>query len=574
LRLRIRLLALVCLAALPPLGIQAWTDRQLGLEQRARLEAQLLTEARLIAAEQAATLEAGGQLLAALAASPAVRIPDVERCTRFLTDLSSGFTAFRVLAVTDRSGRITCASRPIPAPAPSVADQAWFRKVMQENRPALGEPVPGLTTRTPQLPLGAPLRGPDGRPFGAVFAGLDLGRLSDHLAQQAEPDRAVLIVESTGGRVVAAAHAGATTIGATAPSLPRLAGDGIDSVVAASADGAWLAASTVADTTLGALTVSVSAPAASVLAPLETATRRAQLLLVAMALLALAVAVAGSRLIVERPLARLSEAMRAWRAGRYAARAELPGSGEVADLGRTFDAMAEAVESRDAAVRRAAENKARLLAAAAHDQRHRLQVLQLLVDRAAAAPPESGLDRRIVIAADASVRDLERSISQLLAASALETGGGPRPEPRVLPARLLLEQAAASVRLKAEGKALSVRVAPTRVLVRTDPAMMSTVLLNLAENAVKYTDRGGVLLGVRRGPAGQVRLAVYDTGLGIPAGERGRIFEEFNRLNPGREGLGLGLSIVRRLCDRLNHRVQVISREGRGSAFLVEVPAG
>jgi len=320
--------------------------------------------------------------------------------------------------------------------------------------------------------------------------------------------------------------------------------------------------------------VSVSTPAEAVLAPIRAATLRAQLLLALVAMLALAVALVGARLFLERPLARLAAAMRAWRAGRYDARAEVPGSGEVADLGRSFDAMAEAVESRDAALRRAAENKARLLAAAAHDQRHRLQVLQMLVDRAAAAPPEAGIDSRILVAADASVRDLERSISQLLSASALESGAGPQPDPRVLPARLLLEQAAAAVAPKAEGKRLGVRVAPTRVLVRTDPAMLSTVLLNLAENAVKYTDRGGILLGVRQGPGGHVRLGVYDTGIGIPAADRFRIFEEFNRLNPKREGLGLGLSIVRRLCDRMGHQVTVSSREGKGSAFLVEVPRG
>ncbi|MCC7283824.1 MAG: hybrid sensor histidine kinase/response regulator, partial [Acetobacteraceae bacterium] len=69
-----------------------------------------------------------------------------------------------------------------------------------------------------------------------------------------------------------------------------------------------------------------------------------------------------------------------------------------------------------------------------------------------------------------------------------------------------------------------------------------------------------------------VRLGVYDSGIGIPVADRARIFEEFNRLNPKREGLGLGLSIVRRLCDRLGHRVSLVSHEGRGSAFLVELP--
>lgn len=571
-RLRTRLVALVCLAALPPLGIQAWTDSRLVAEQRARLEAQLLTEARLVAGEQAATLESGAQLLAALAASPAVRIPRVEPCTQLLADLAAGFSAFRVLAVTDRGGTVTCASRTLPYPLPSVADRDWFWRVLRDNEPGLGAPGPGAIAPDLVLPMVQPRRGPDGRPFGVIIAGLDLEGASTRLASQAAAGRMVVVTEAASGRVVAAVNAPGAVVGQPLPSpAPSPPAEGR---VTQAEDGRRLAASVPVQELLGTLTVTVAAPADEVLAPLRETAWRARALLAIVALLALVVALVGAKLFLERPLARLSAAMRAWRGGSYDARALLPGSGEVADLGRSFDAMAEAVESRDSALRRAAENKARLLAAAAHDQRHRLQVLQMLVERAAAAPPEAGFDSRILVAADASVRDLERSISQLLSASALESGAGPTPVPRVLPARLLLEQAAAAIRPKAEAKGLSVAVAPTRALVLTDPSMMGTVLLNLAENAVKYTDHGGILLGLRRGPGASVRLCVYDTGIGIPGPDRGRIFEEFNRLNPRREGLGLGLSIVRRLCDRLGHPVAVESRVGHGSGFLVQLPRG
>lgn len=570
-RLRTRLVALVSLAALPPLGIQAWTDWQLAGEQRAGLQAQLLAEARLIAGDQAATLESGLQLLTALAASPAVRVPAGERCQQLLSDLATGFTAFRVLAVADQTGLIVCASRPLPWPPPSVADRAWFRKVLATNEPVLGEPGPGTLLADLQLPLAYPVRGPNNRPFRVVMAGIDLAAASSRLAAQAVPDRTVVVSDPPGGRVVLAVNAPSLAPGAALPA--ELAGvPGQAEGVSLAGDGTWITARAQVRSSIGGLAVAVQAPAEAALAPIRAASMRALALLGLVALVALSVALVGARLFLERPLARLAAAMRDWRAGRYQARADLPGSGEVADLGRSFDTMAEAVENRDAALHRAAENKARLLAAAAHDQRHRLQVLQLLVDRAAAAPPEAGLDQRILLAADAAVRDLERSIGQMLSASALESGAGPQPAPRVLPARLLLEQAAAAVAPKAEGKKLRVRVAPSRVLVRTDPAMIATVLLNLAENAVKYTDRGGILLGVRRGPGRTVRLGVYDSGIGIPVADRARIFEEFNRLNPKREGLGLGLSIVRRLCDRLGHRVSLVSHEGRGSAFLVELP--
>lgn len=570
-RLRTRLIALVCLAALPPLGIQAWTDSRLVREQRARLEAQLLTEARLVAGEQAAMLEAGARLLAALAASPAVRIPRVEPCTQLLADLASGFSTFRFLAVTDRSGLITCASRPLPFPLPSVAGRSWFWRVLQDNEAGLGRPGPGVIDAGPELPLLQPRRGPDGRPFGVIIAALDLDAASRRLAEQAGRNRTVIVSHPASGLVVAAAHA--PDAGPSGPAAEvgdaRLPPGGR---VATSPDGRIVAASVPVAGPLGSLVVTVGAPASEVLAPIRDTALAARLLLGLMAASALAVAMLGARFFLERPLARLAMSMRAWRAGRYDARVHLSGSGDLADLGRTFDAMAEAVESRDKALHRAAENKARLLAAAAHDQRHRLQVLQMLVERAAAAPPEAGLDPRILQAADASVRDLERSISQLLSASALESGSGPVPALRVLPAAALLERAAEAVRPKAEAKGLRILVAPSRALVRTDPAMIATVLLNLAENAAKYTDRGGILFGVRRGPGNDLCLAVYDTGIGIADADQPRIFDEFNRLDPKREGLGLGLSIVRRLAARLGHEVMLRSRRGQGSAFLVRVP--
>lgn len=569
LRLRTRLIALVALAALPPLGIQAWTDVKLMQSQRAALEAQLLAEARFVSAEQARAVEQGRQLVAALATSPAVRIPDPERCTRLLSELAAGFAEFRVLAVADRAGRITCASVTVPVPAPNVAERAWFRKVMGENAPAVGEPTRGALDTRMQLPVAHPLRGPDQRPFGAIFATLDLDSVSARLARSAQSMRSVLVADLA-GRVVAVANLPGVAPGdAVPPALAPFARTGNPGVVQSTPDGDVVAVLPASAESSG-LWVVVSAPAAEFLAPIRATGLRAQAALAGVALLALLVGLVGARFVLERPLARLSAAMRAWRGGEYGARANLSGRDEIADLGRSFDTMAEAVASRDAALHRAAQNKARLLAAAAHDQRHRLQILQLLQDRVAELP-QHAIDRRIVNAADASLRDLERSIGQLLSASALETGMGPKPAPRGVSAQELLDAAGQAVRLKAEAKDIRLRVAPTKLWVRTDPDMMATILLNLAENAVKYTDRGGVLLAARWRRDG-VRLYVVDTGIGIAAADRHRIFEEFNRLHPNREGLGLGLSIVRRLSDQLGHTVAVDGVPGRGSAFYIEVP--
>ena len=106
---------------------------------------------------------------------------------------------------------------------------------------------------------------------------------------------------------------------------------------------------------------------------------------------------------------------------------------------------------------------------------------------------------------------------------------------------------------------------------------MRRLLQNLVSNALKYTPKGRVLVGCRRLVGGQVRIEVWDTGLGIPANQQRLVFEEFQRLEQGARaarGLGLGLSIVERLGRVLGHPIALRSWPGRGSVFSVVAPRG
>jgi CheY-like chemotaxis protein len=124
-------------------------------------------------------------------------------------------------------------------------------------------------------------------------------------------------------------------------------------------------------------------------------------------------------------------------------------------------------------------------------------------------------------------------------------------------------------------KGLRLAVAPTRAWIDSDPVLLERILANLVSNAVRYTMRGGVVVGARRRSARLV-LEVRDSGVGIAAAERERIFEEFYQIgNPGRhgsKGMGLGLAIIRRLATLLEHPLRVDSEPGKGSRFSVEVP--
>jgi CheY-like chemotaxis protein len=132
---------------------------------------------------------------------------------------------------------------------------------------------------------------------------------------------------------------------------------------------------------------------------------------------------------------------------------------------------------------------------------------------------------------------------------------------------------------EADAKGVRLRLAATGVSVRSDPVLLERVLRNLIGNAVRYTDRGGVLVGVRH-KAGfanaKVSLEIWDTGRGIAPDQQGVIFEDFYQVaDPERNGdlgLGLGLAIVRRLTGILNHPLSLRSKLGEGSVFRLQVP--
>jgi CheY-like chemotaxis protein/anti-sigma regulatory factor (Ser/Thr protein kinase) len=129
----------------------------------------------------------------------------------------------------------------------------------------------------------------------------------------------------------------------------------------------------------------------------------------------------------------------------------------------------------------------------------------------------------------------------------------------------------------AQEKGIRLQVVHSSALIHTDPALAERILRNLLANAVRYTQRGRILVGCRsRG--NRVRVVVADTGMGIPADKLDAVFEEYVQLgNPERDrtkGLGLGLAIVRRLGVLLGAPIEVQSVAGKGSAFCVTFARG
>jgi two-component system, sensor histidine kinase len=218
--------------------------------------------------------------------------------------------------------------------------------------------------------------------------------------------------------------------------------------------------------------------------------------------------------------------------------------------------------------------KTRFLAAATHDLRQPMHTIGLLVglvlERALDPDLHKMFDRIREL-----VERMERLFTALLDLSKFDAGAVQVNMSDICLSGLLeeIELSAAPI---ATAKGLSLRVHRCSVSVRSDAVLLNRMLRNLVENAIRYTERGRVVVGVRRAP-GLVRVQVLDTGPGIADKDQQRIFDEFVRcdagLRSGDHGLGLGLSIVQRSAQLMGHRLSVRSQLGRGSCFEIEMPA-
>lgn len=228
------------------------------------------------------------------------------------------------------------------------------------------------------------------------------------------------------------------------------------------------------------------------------------------------------------------------------------------------DALAEA--------ERANQTKSRFVAAASHDLLQPLAAARLFLSSARPDQPPAQLQERLAKAGRA-LESVEHLIEALLDISKLDAGHT-TPEFGAIALGPLMCQLRDEMAPLARVKGLRLIVVPSSVMVRTDASYLRRILQNLMSNAIRYTESGGVVVGVRRGN-GQVRLQVADTGPGIPPDQHQRVFQEFTRLGSqasAAEGLGLGLAIVDRACRLLAHPLHLSSRIGSGSAFSVTLP--
>jgi len=246
------------------------------------------------------------------------------------------------------------------------------------------------------------------------------------------------------------------------------------------------------------------------------------------------------------------------------------------------EALAEQLKHRNLELRNAHEKmktasraKSQFFAAASHDLRQPLHALGLFASALDERVHDPGV-ARLVSSVKASVTALESLFNELLDLSKIDAGAI-KANPEHFKVSQVLDRLRADFGAEAAEKGLRLSVRQCHAYVYSDPVLLERLLRNLLSNALRYTDQGGILLGCRRRGA-RMYFEIWDTGIGISPDQQARVFEEFYQVgNPERSskrGLGLGLSIVKRLSDLLGYKIELVSRPGRGTVFRFSVPVG
>ena len=234
---------------------------------------------------------------------------------------------------------------------------------------------------------------------------------------------------------------------------------------------------------------------------------------------------------------------------------------------------AEALTAAKRQAELASVAKSRFLAAASHDLRQPLQTLALL-QGLLAKKVVGEKAQKLVGGIDEALGAMTGMLNTLLDINQIEAGSV-KPEKADFPVNELFDHLRDELTYHAQAAGLALRVVPCALSIRSDRRLLEQMIRNLISNALKYTHSGKVLVGCRCRQS-NLRIEIWDTGIGIPESELKAIFEEYHQVdNAARQrsrGLGLGLSIVKSLGELLGHPINVRSLHGKGSVFSIEVP--
>jgi signal transduction histidine kinase len=299
---------------------------------------------------------------------------------------------------------------------------------------------------------------------------------------------------------------------------------------------------------------------------MSTLDRRLLLTFSAATLVALLLTILLSRRIT-RPIERLTAAVETMARGGRPAHVDVSGRDEIAQLARSFNAMADAIGEQE-------QLRQRMVTDVAHELRTPLTNLRCELESI-----QDGLataDANRITSLQEEVLHLGRLVDDLQELAVAEAG-----ELTLQRTRIDLSATAAHVveRIRAEAELRRIQLSMTGedVEVHADATRVAQIVRNLLSNALRHTPEGGHIEVAVRRESDQAIVTVSDTGPGIPEGELERIFERFYRVDPSRTresgGAGLGLAIARRLVEAHGGRIHAGNVPGAGARFTFSLPA-
>jgi PAS domain S-box-containing protein len=344
--LKLRLILMAVIAALPAVGIQLWNALDLRQARTHELEEEVLRLARAQSAEIDRLAEGARQFLVALAQLPQITGQDAVACEELLIRIRENYRSYRAIIVADIRGTVVCSSI---GQGPGVADRAYFRLAVRMNDFAVGEYVAGRTSGAPSLHFAFPLHDSAGAVSGVVAAALDLDWLAERLQEKLPENASLSVVDRTGtiavrlpdneawrGRPVTDLFP--ARIFAAEPGVAQTPGPGGSMRVVgfvpimASENGLY---------------VGVARGWDAAFADLDRSARRAALIIAAGFMFSLILAWVWSENAIRQPINHLLGVVESWRGGYYARAGNEWGRSELGRLGRAFDELARTLSDRE-----------------------------------------------------------------------------------------------------------------------------------------------------------------------------------------------------------------------------------
>jgi signal transduction histidine kinase len=281
---------------------------------------------------------------------------------------------------------------------------------------------------------------------------------------------------------------------------------------------------------------------------------------------AILVAAVLSRTIT-RPLRDLVAGVRRFAGGDYGTRAAVAGPSEVAEMSSAFNEMA-------AEIQRARGSEQAFLADISHELRTPLTSIQGFAQAIVDGEARGDAVSHVAEIIHREARRLVRMVEGLLQVARLESGTQPMARDEVSPARLL-ESAVAALEVQARDADVRFQLAAADSLpaVRGDPDKLAQLFLNVLDNAVKHSPRGGTVDVRGERLDGTLVVRVRDGGSGLPQGAQARLFQRFYRgENAERNGAGLGLAIAQAIAQAHGGSITAANLDGGGAEFAVRLP--